>query len=54
MDLVNFAIRHSNPQVRKEGERLFTTLYCEFAGRLEPMLVDSKAQQVVRMVTAAK
>jgi len=28
MAQVNFALRHSNPQVRKEAEKLFRALYC--------------------------
>lgn len=29
MDQVNAALRHSNPQVRKEAEKLFQSLYIE-------------------------
>lgn len=29
MDQINAALRHSNPQVRKEAEKLFKAIYCE-------------------------
>ena len=40
MDQINAGLRHSNPQVRKEGEKLFKTLYCDFGQTLEDKLVD--------------
>jgi len=30
MDQVNAGLKHSNPQVRKEAEKLFKTLYPDF------------------------
>lgn len=30
MAQINLALRHQNPQVRKEAEKLFRTLYQEF------------------------
>jgi vesicle coat complex subunit len=29
MDQINAALRHSNPQVRKEAEKLFKAIYVE-------------------------
>jgi len=42
MDQVNLALRHQNPQVRKEAERLFKTLYSDHGKKLEAMLVNQK------------
>lgn len=42
MDQINMGLKHSNPQVRKEAEKLFKTLYCSFGQQLEPLLVDQK------------
>lgn len=42
MTQVNAALKHSNPQVRKEAEKLFKTLYVEFGQELESLLVDQK------------
>jgi hypothetical protein len=33
--LINASLRHQNPQVRKEGEALFKTLYMEFGEKLD-------------------
>lgn len=41
---INLALRHQNPQVRKEAEKLFRTLYQEFGQPLEAKLVDQKPQ----------
>jgi hypothetical protein len=30
MDQINMGLKHSNPQVRKEAEKVFKTLYCSF------------------------
>lgn len=38
MTNINFSLLHSNPGVRREGERLFKTLYLEFPHLLEGML----------------
>jgi len=42
MDHINIGLKHSNPQVRKEAERLFKTLYRQFGSKLEGMLLDLK------------
>lgn len=42
MDQVNLALRHQNPQVRKEAEKLFKTLYSDHGQKLEAMLVNQK------------
>jgi len=42
MDQINIALRHQNPQVRKEAEKLFKTLYNDFGQKLESMLVNQK------------
>lgn len=44
MAQINLALRHQNPQVRKEAEKLFRTLYSEFGQPLEAKLVDQKPQ----------
>ena len=40
MESINLALRHSNPQVRKEAEKLYATLYVSFGEVLESKLVD--------------
>jgi hypothetical protein len=40
MDQINFGLRHSNPQVRKEAEKLFKTLYNSYGSKIEPMLIE--------------
>jgi len=40
MAQINQALRHQNPRVRKEAEKVFRTLYLEFGAQLEPMLID--------------
>lgn len=47
-------MRHSNPQVRKEGETLFKTLYGEFGERLDSLLVNQKPQLVSKLIAEAK
>ena len=42
MTQINAALKHSNPQVRKEAEKLFKTLYCDVGQELEEMLKDQK------------
>ena len=54
MDQVNLALRHQNPQVRKEAERLFKTLYSVFGKKLEPMLVNQKPQLVTKILGQAQ
>ena len=54
MDLVNAGLKHSNPQVRKEGEKLFKTLYLSFGAKLEPLLQDQKPQLVTKLLSQAK
>lgn len=50
MDQINAGLKHSNPQVRKEAEKLFITLFLPFGSKLEPMLVDQKPQIVTRLL----
>jgi len=38
--VINSSLRHQNPQVRKEGETLFKTLYAEFSDKLDSLLVN--------------
>jgi hypothetical protein len=40
--LINASLRHQNPQVRKEGEALFKTLYLEFGEKLDSQLTGQK------------
>ncbi len=40
--MINSSLRHSNPQVRKEGEGLFKTLYLEFGEKLDAQLTGQK------------
>ena len=55
MDQVNAGLKHSNPQVRKEGEKLFKTLYCcGYGAKLEPMLIDQKTQLTSKLLSSAK
>ena len=54
MDQINAGLKHSNPQVRKEGEKLFKTLFILFGAKLEPMLVDQKPAIVNKLLQQAK
>lgn len=54
MDLINAGLRHSNPQVRKEAEKLFKTLFLLFGASLESKLVDQKPQMVSKLMQTAK
>lgn len=54
LDQTNSAFRHSNPQVRKEAEKLFKNLYCDFGQQLEAMLVDQKPALVQKLLSSAK
>jgi hypothetical protein len=54
MDQINAALKHSNPQVRKEAEKLFRTLYCDFGQKLEGMLVNQKAHLVQKLIVSSK
>jgi hypothetical protein len=42
LTMINASLRHSNPQVRKEGEGLFKTLYLEFGEKLDSQLTNQK------------
>lgn len=52
--MINSSLRHSNPQVRKEGETLFKTLYGEFGEKMDSLLVSQKAQLVSKLLAEAK
>lgn len=54
MTQVNTALKHSNPQVRKEAEKLFKTLYVEFGQELESHLVDQKPALQQKLIQQAK
>jgi hypothetical protein len=43
-------LKHSNPQVRKEAEKLFKTLYLEFGSDLEGMLHDQKPALTQKLI----
>jgi hypothetical protein len=40
--------------VRKEAEKLFKNLYCDFGQQLEAMLVDQKPALVQKLLSSAK
>ena len=42
MENINKALRHSNPQVRKQAESLFKILYASFGDELIAKLIDQK------------
>lgn len=52
--LINISLRHQNPQVRKEGEALFKTLYLEFGEKLDALLVNQKQQVLTKLLQEAK
>ena len=54
MAQINLALRHQNPQVRKEAEKLFRTLYQEFGQPLEARLVNQKPQLQQKLIESAK
>ena len=54
MDQVNLALRHQNPQVRKEAERLFKSLYSDYGQKLEAMLVNQKPQLLQKILGQAQ
>ena len=54
MDQVNLALRHQNPQVRKEADKLFKTLYKDYGKKLEPMLVNQKPQLLQKILSQAQ
>lgn len=54
MDQINAALRHSNPQVRKEAEKLFKAIYVELGAQIESKLVDQKPAIVKKLVGSAK
>lgn len=54
MDQINAGLRHSNPQVRKEAEKLFKTLFLLFGSSLEPHLIDQKPQLIAKLLSSAK
>jgi hypothetical protein len=37
---INLALKHQNPQVRKEGEALYKVLYADYGDGLSKELVD--------------
>jgi len=39
---INLALKHQNPQVRKEGEALFKCLYLDFGESIVSELVNQK------------
>jgi hypothetical protein len=53
-DQINGGLRHSNPQVRKEAEKLFQTLYKSYGAKLESMLTDQKPTLVAKILKVAK
>lgn len=54
MDQINSALRHSNPQVRKEAEKLFKSIYVELGSQMEDKLVDQKPAIVKKLIGSAK
>eukprot|EP00347_Sterkiella_histriomuscorum_P001332 403372439 len=54
ISVINASLKHQNPQVRKEGEALFKTLYAEFAEKLDNLLVNQKSQVTQKLLLEAK
>ena len=54
MQVINCSLRHQNPQVRKEGEALFKTLYFEFGDKLDSLLTNQKPQMLVKLLQESK
>lgn len=51
---INKALKHSNPQVRKEAEVLFKTMFATFQDAYTRELKDQKPQLVAKLVADAK
>ena len=51
---INKALRHSNPQVRKQAENLFKILYASFGDELIPKLIDQKPALQQKLIKEAK
>jgi hypothetical protein len=51
---VNRALKHSNPQVRKQGESLFRTMFASFQDAFTKELKDQKPQLVTKLVAEAR
>lgn len=51
---INKALKHSNPQVRKEGEALFRTMYATFQEAYIQILKDQKPALVTKLINDAK
>ena len=47
-------LRHSNPVVRKEAEKLFKILYAEFGTMLDDKLIDQKQAVVTKLINEAQ
>jgi len=54
IDQINAGLKHSNPQVRKEAEKLFKTLYRQFGSKLEGMLIDQKPTVTTKLIKESK
>lgn len=52
--VINNSLKHQNPQVRKESEALFKTLYGEFGDKLDSLLVGQKEQLSKKLLQEAK
>ena len=51
---INKALRHSNPQVRKQAETLFKILYASFGDQLIAKLVNQKPALQQKLIKEAK
>lgn len=54
MKNINIALKHQNPQVRKEGEALFKVLYLDFGESLVSELVDQKPAITQKLAADSK
>ena len=54
IECINEALRHTNPQVRKQGEALFKVLYLDFGDELFTKLVNQKPQLVQKLTNESK
>lgn len=52
--MINQALRHTNPTVRKQGEALFKLLFIEFGEIMLKKLVNQKSQLVQKLTLESK
>ena len=54
LECINDSLRHTNPQVRKQAEALFKTLYMTIGEVLLTKLVDQKPALVQKLTSESK